>query len=413
MRQKRRYLDDAYTWSFQGRVQALKTTERGTWLALESTYFYPEGGGQPADRGAIGPWPVKDVRLEGDQVWHLLSGLDPGHSDSKTEKPFEVTAGQVLPCHIDGVYRHDIMCQHSAQHILSAILDHHFTTATVGFHLTEDNLTIDTDTLLTPDQWSEIETLCNHWLRDNLEMVAHYPTPNTLSSYKLRKAPKVTEGIRLIALGDRDVVPCGGTHVAKTGELGLIKIQRVDKYKAGQRVFFMAGQRALDQMQGEAQLVKRLTSRYGTTRDLLEASLDQLEGRLAQAQSAYQATAKQLAEMEARHHLAQASPHGIISLWDDQRPADFMRALFQALSKEEAFTGAILMGYKDDKGAQFMLRAPIGIPAGALLALAKQHFDLKGGGTGASIQAGSKAIETVEAAYAWLLNHLHQGTTSP
>lgn len=410
MKEQRSYQDDAYTWQFTAPLRQVRIQDNSLWLALEYSYFYPEGGGQPADHGHIHSYPINDVQWFDDMTWHRL---DAAPETLSSHPALNLPLGQPLDCQIDGQRRLDLMCQHSGQHVLSAVLSQDYQTATVGFHLTEDNLTIDTDTLLDTATWLKIENQCNQWIRNCYAFEAHYPSPDTLHLYALRKQPKVAEGIRLVSLGDLDTVPCGGTHVHHTGALGLLKILKVDKYKAGQRIYFAVGQRAIAQMQLEASTVRAIATRLSTPVERLEEAAERQSEKLAIALGMNQRLIKQLADLEAQQlidHMTHQTltPEGVplIALWDDARDPESMKALIAALGNHQDYKGAFIVGYKDDKGAQFVLRAPVDGDASKLLAAAKGHFALRGGGNAQRVQAGGQDPTDVRKAFEWLCAEL-------
>lgn len=410
MKEQRSYQDDAYTWQFTSTLRQVRIKDNALWVAMENSYFYPEGGGQPADHGTIDGFPVMDVQWFEDCTWHRLDATP----EALTSHPaLSLPMGQTLDCKIDAQRRLDLMCQHSGQHVLSAVLSRDYQTATVGFHLTEDNLTIDTDTVLDTATWLNIENQCNQWIRDCISFEAHYPSNDTLHHFELRKQPKVAEGIRLVSLGNLDTVPCGGTHVHHTGALGLIKITRVDKYKAGQRIYFAVGQRAIAQMQREAVAVRALAAKLSAPAEGLEEAADRLGEKLSQALAQTQRLTKQLADLEAQQLIdVLASQKGtpektpLIALWDEARDPEGMKALIGALSSHPTYKGAFIVGYKDDKGAQFVLRAPVDGDASKLLAAAKVHFPLRGGGNAQRVQAGGQDTTDVRKAFEWLCAEL-------
>lgn len=400
------YLDDANTLNFEGKITDVVTRQEAIWLVLDKTYFYPEGGGQPSDKGVAGEWIIDEVQSVNSLVLHRTTA-------SPSDFDTSMAIGRSVICQIDPKRRRDLMCQHSAQHVLSAVLDGLYSTATVGFHLTEENLTIDTDTFLTPVQWQEIELIVNNWVREALPFTIHYPTDETIGNYNLRKQTKVVQDIRLISLGDRDVVPCGGTHLNHTGEIGLVKIEKVDKYKVGQRVYFSAAKRAVLAMQRESEAIKSIGAMLSTTVEQSpQAVAIQLE-KQKQLAFDYQLLLQEKVANEARELVAKAlnaqllSKPSLISLWDDQRSPLEMKALIGALTADKNYSGPILVGYRDDKGAQFVFRAPLEIDASKLLSEAKSLFPLRGGGSSERIQAGAQEEAAVKNAYDWFCDQLN------
>lgn len=394
------YLEDSYTKCFEATIIDLQDDASGTWIELNHTYFYPEGGGQPNDIGTIGGLRVLDVQSRSQRVMHLI--------DAPLESIRDLL-GQNVSCAIDWDRRYDLMCQHSGQHVLSAILDDYYKTATVGFHLTPDNLTIDTDTHLAPEAWQEIEVQCNAWLQENLPMKALYPTADSLSGYALRKQPKYTENIRLVALGDKDIVPCGGTHVAHTGEIGYLKLLKVEKYKGGQRVFFCCGKRAVKESQRETTLVRSLCQNLSVTPDTLVETVALLGDKVSRLNYEKglleQQIANMLSEELLRNH-QNTNPKGPLIYWSESYSPEIIKAIIQLLTQSPHLDGTLLMGYSDDKGGQFVLRTGPNQDAAALLREVKNLYPLKGGGNQQRIQGGGQDIDQVKAAFKWLSDNL-------
>ncbi len=227
---KKLYWDDAYTTDFTARILEVIPLASGYKIALDETYFYPEGGGQPADLGSIDGIRVEDVQIEGDTVYHYTK-----------ESP---TGKAIVACRVDFDRRQDLMQQHSAQHILSRAFEELYDANTVGFHLSPQTLTIDLDRPLGEEALLKAEEKANRIILENRPIIIHYPDAAALAAMPLRKAPKVIEHIRIIEVKDYDFSPCGGTHLKSTGEIGLIKITKSEGYKNGTRLFFNAGWRS-------------------------------------------------------------------------------------------------------------------------------------------------------------------------
>lgn len=244
------YYTDSYLTQFDATITAVQPYGAGQYAALlDQTAFYPESGGQPSDRGWINGIPVLDVVEEGSDVLHILA-----------EKPDTDKAN----CSIDWPRRFDHMQQHSGQHLLSAAAFQATGAETVGFHLgtasSQVDLTIDT---ITREQVEEIERIANSIVFANYQLHTHYATAETLTSYPVRKQPPAgVERIRLIEVPDVDCCPCGGTHVAMAGEIGLIKIRSWERKKGLVRVDFVCGGRALQYYQLMTHTVNELSSRF-------------------------------------------------------------------------------------------------------------------------------------------------------
>ncbi len=225
-------------------------------VILERTLFYPEGGGQLGDRGTLSVQTsagertvdVADVQIDDSGViHHLVSeeaaqalGAALGASSAKTWEA-EIAGA------IDPVRRADHRAHHTAQHMVSRGLVDVARADTVSARLGAGECTIDADIgTLTDAAVARVEDLVNAVVRDDVEVRAHFPTDAELAKMPLRRAPKVAQGIRVIEVAGFDFTPCGGTHATRTGQLGLVRVVRLERIKGKMRVYFQAAQRALD-----------------------------------------------------------------------------------------------------------------------------------------------------------------------
>lgn len=201
-------------------------------IKLNQTAFYPEGGGQPSDKGFLDGFRVSQVYESNGEIFHVVDGL-PTHFEN-------------VPCQIDWDRRFDFMQQHLGQHILSAGLEKLFEAETIGFHLTESNLTIDIDKYLEIEDLDRVEFFINQIVSTNLSVKTHYPaSPSEAAAFPLRKDVTVHENPRIVEIDQFDYSPCGGTHPKRTGEVGMIKLTGKSIYKGGLRIEFLCGNRAL------------------------------------------------------------------------------------------------------------------------------------------------------------------------
>ena len=234
------YLSDPYLTQFEATISGTHVHGGRTTLLLDRTAFYPEGGGQPADRGAVGGLAVVDV-IEGDgEVLHVLG---------EGQAP---VAGSRVACVVDWSRRFDHMQQHHGQHLLSAAFQRLRGAATVSFHLGEETCTIDLDqppAALPPEELVAAEAEANRLVWSDLPVDARERTPEELAALPLRK--DATKGARIVVVGGAtagevvDASPCGGTHPRRTGEVGAIAVLRAQKWGAGTRVEFACGGRVL------------------------------------------------------------------------------------------------------------------------------------------------------------------------
>jgi alanyl-tRNA synthetase len=233
----RLYLADAALLDFEADVVAVRDHAGRPAAILDRTAFYPEGGGQPADRGTLGGVPVVDVQEVAGAVLHVLGGPPPG--------------GHVAG-HVDGARRRDHVQQHHGQHLLSAAFEARAGARTVSFHLGEEASTIDVDAALArlaPAVLREVEAAANDLVFRDLPVTARDLSEEEMARLPLRKA--AAKGSRVVVVGDlaageiADASPCGGTHPRRTGEVGAIAVLRAQRWGEGARVEFVCGARAV------------------------------------------------------------------------------------------------------------------------------------------------------------------------
>ncbi len=247
----RLYYDDATLREFVAEVVAVETSRTGPPMRvrMNQTAFYPTSGGQPHDTGTLNGISVIDV-IENEQgeIWHLLSEpLTPG-----TRRVHGV---------IDWARRFDHMQQHTGQHLLSAAFDDRLSAPTVSFHLGNETSTIDLEldsrTELDWAQIFDVEIAVNQVIWENRPITAHVIREDESASLKLRKPPAVSGDIRVVEIAGYDASACGGTHLSTTGELGIVKVTGLERYKAGVRVTYLSGRRALLHYQQHLQLLQQ------------------------------------------------------------------------------------------------------------------------------------------------------------
>jgi alanyl-tRNA synthetase len=288
METEKLYLKTPYTAVFQALLISCHRDAEGRPAAvLDKTYFYPESGGQPSDRGTIAGFDVVDVREdESGTVYHVLSG--------------EPAPGEV-DCKIDWVRRFDHMQQHTGQHILSRAFIDTGGLETISFHLGDDSCTIDlAGGRLDEENLRTAEQLANAVIWDNREVHVVTGTPEEINTEMLRKSPPqgVSE-VRLVEIDGFDTNACCGTHVRRTGELGMIKILKFEKAKGAYRVHFEVGKRAYDDFVMKHEVVKRLAGRFTTAVENIEENIEKLRSENQRIKKESQKLAKQLAADQA------------------------------------------------------------------------------------------------------------------
>ena len=249
----RLYYENAYLRTFDARVIAVK--EDG-WAALDRSAFYPTSGGQPFDTGRLNAARVVDVEVENNVVWH------------KTDQPLSV--GDQVHGEIDWPRRWDHMQQHAGDHMLAGAAWQLFGGVTIGLHLGKESSTIDMDlpggsTHLTAEEMEALETLVNRRVQQDDPIRCWFPGAEELAALPLRKRPTVDSHVRVVAMGDYEMVPCGGTHPATTGQIGPIKVLSCAPARGKMRLCFVAGMRAFTYLQQTAACAEQIAAALSST----------------------------------------------------------------------------------------------------------------------------------------------------
>jgi len=200
-------------------------------ILLNATAFFPEEGGQSADKGTLNGLPVLDVQIKEEFIYHYLA------------EPLE--PGSIVTGHVDWEQRFDFMQQHSGEHIVSGLVHGRFGYNNVGFHLSNNEVTLDFDGELTPAQLKEIELRANEIIYQNLPVEITCPSKEELASLAYRSKIEIEGQIRIVTIPGVDVCACCAPHVDKTGSIGIIKITNCQSHRGGVRLNILCGARAL------------------------------------------------------------------------------------------------------------------------------------------------------------------------
>ncbi|MBO9309785.1 MAG: alanyl-tRNA editing protein [Chloroflexi bacterium] len=389
MTTERLYYDDAYTLHFEANVLEVTVHAQRPALVLDRTYFYPEGGGQPSDRGTLNGVRVLDVQTRPSDraVLHVL------------ESP--LTAQRVTGA-VDGERRRDLRAHHSGQHVLSQALERVAGARTLSVHMSETSMTIDVDRVnIAPETLEAVEALANQIVLENRPVRAWFPTPEELAALNLRKLPEIDGKVRVVDIGGFDITACGGTHVAHTGEIGIIKVIKAERRGETTRLEFKCGERALRDFQAKNEVINRLTAALTVGYWELPEAVARLQEQNRALQSELRAARERLAAYEAASLLASASSYGAYRLVARAfaRSADEVRLLAQALVAESGVVA--LLGAAGEK-AQLIFARSADVPLDVLPLLKKALEQLggRGGGRPNLAQGGgaSADLDQVQAA---------------
>lgn len=229
---KKLYYEDVYKKEFTAKVLECRQGKKGYEVILDQTAFYPEGGGQPGDTGSLGEAAVTDVHEKNGELIHC------------TDRALEL--GTEVQGQINWARRFDLMQQHSGEHIVSGLVHEAFGYDNVGFHMGSDVITIDFSGMLDEAQMAEIEAKANQIIWENQEVEIFYPSEEELKELEYRSKKELSGWVRIVRFPGADTCACCGTHVTRTGEIGMVKLLSVVKFREGVRMEMISGRRVLD-----------------------------------------------------------------------------------------------------------------------------------------------------------------------
>jgi len=396
------YYEDSGIHAFEGTVLDVVEREGASLVVLDQTAFYPGGGGQPADRGRIGDAVVSDVLEEQGTVWHRV--------DRAPER------GTRVACALDWGRRFDHMQQHTGQHILSQAFLEVAQAETRSFHLGEEEVSIDVAHAgPDPALLQRVEDRANEIVWEDREVRTHQVPPDEVGRFPLRKPPKVEGLVRIVEVRDFDWSACGGTHVARSGGVGVITLLSTERYKGGTRVAFVCGGRALRRQRERAAILRELTLAFTAGESDLPHAVARLKEERERAERRLRSLLKVELEREADRLVASAprGPSGPVVA--DHFP-DRDSAEVGALSSLVAARGGVALLFAGEATPRAHFSAPAGtISVGDLLGKLCRTFGGKGGGRPESAQGTIPAPAlkgALEAAKSAALAGAQEGNTA-
>ena len=381
---QRLFDDDPFLREFDATVLSLREEDGTPWVRLDRTAFYPGGGGQPADRGALGEARVEDVAERDGELWHRL------------DRPLAAGAG--VRGGIDWPRRFDHMQQHTGQHILSQAFIEVAGAETVSFHLGEALVTIDVaHPGPDPDLLARVEDRANEVVWEDRAVTTHRVTRADLARFPLRKPPVVEGPIRIVEVGGFDWSACGGTHVGRSGQVGMISLTGAERYKGGTRIEFLCGGRALRRHRERSRLLKSLSLSFTAGEADLPAAIERLKEERERLGRRLKGLLRDALERESATLVADAARGAkgpVVARHFPERDAGEVGTLAALV----AGRGAVALFFSGGEPARAHFSAPPGtIPVGLLLGQVCRRHGGKGGGRPESAQGAVPEREVAAA----------------
>ncbi len=385
---ERLYYDNSYLTEFDGTVLACVEKDGEHHVRLDRSAFYPTSGGQPYDTGTLGEANVRDVYVdETGEVWHAL------------DRPLPV--GASVHGRIDWPRRFDHMQQHAGDHMIASALWRLLGGVTIGLHISHDVSTIDVAmpegvTRISAEDIRRVEDDVNARIQRDVSVRCWFPEPEELKGLPLRKPPTVSEHVRIVAIGEDEMVACGGTHPSTAGQIGLVKILGVAPARGKMRVTFVAGRRAYDDY-------RACFDRAHEAANLLSTGTENLSAHVAALQEALKAAEYELnklrrdaaiAKLEGEIDAAPTLESGakvIARLLDGD--ANLVKEAASKLIKRPGIVALLGVRLDEDRATFVFARSQdVDLNMGQLLSGAAKPLGGKGGGRPDFAQGGGPAV---------------------
>ena len=351
-------------------------------VILDRTAFFPEGGGQYADRGVLGGVHVLDVHEREGHVLHLTDG--------------PLTPGETVEGTLDWEERFMKMQQHTGEHIVSGLVHARYGYNNVGFHLGSEDCTMDFDGEIPPAELEEIELEANRAVWQNLEIQTLYPSKAELAEMDYRSKLEIEGQVRVVVVPGYDSCACCAPHVAYTGEIGLIKLTNMQRYKGGVRVTMLCGVRALADYAMKQKQTKKISALLCAKEKETAEAVEHLKDESAELKNRLAEKERQLIAVQASMIPAEEQT---VCIFSDDLAGDGMRLMMNAVMEQERFLCAVFYG-TDGDGYRYV----IGSKKVDLRPVTKEMnaaFEGRGGGKPEMVQGTLKGTE--EELRGWIL----------
>ena len=366
-------------------VTACVERKKGFGVELSQTVFYPEGGGQLSDTGRL---------LFADKTINVTHVREKdGHIFHETAEPIAV--GTEVTAEIDWQMRFDHMQQHCGEHLLSYGFWKLCQADNVGFHMTEEMVTIDLSREVSAAEVQQVETLANAQIQENLPIKTTWMDAQQAAVCATRKFnDKLTGKLRVVSIEGSDACTCCGTHPPMTGMVGLVKIFKTEKHKDGTRIYFLCGRRAMDKIQkcwqelnGAVQLLSLKDEEIRLGVEHLQAENKELRDKLVIAEERWvnEIAPQLLAKAELKENIKMVEVHF------EDISAEAAKKLAQRLAEDPQ--AQVTLFYKLKNRLNYILTRGTSVPHSCRERIGVLNKELNGhGGGNDNMAQGSSAI---------------------
>ncbi|MFA5575771.1 MAG: DHHA1 domain-containing protein [Tissierellaceae bacterium] len=387
------FLTNPYLREIDARITEKIYKDDKYYIRLNRTIFYPHlSGGQPGDKGTINGVKLLEVYEEDQDIIHVVG---------------ENIQSDKVVLNINWNNRLDNMQQHTGQHLLSAAFYKLYGGETVGFHIGSDYVYIDiTLADLTEEEAEKVEVYANRVIYSNFKIESYYIEKEDIEKIPVRKQPTVNSNIRIVEIDNIDFSPCSGTHLRQTGEIGLIKIRKWERYKGNIRLEFVCGQRALQDYSWKNKAIKDISLLLSSRDRDIGEKVDILYRQKSDLEKENRRLREEIIKYRGEDLLRRSFKLKEIAIVSDIFDGLDLKEL-NSLSVYLDKTGPSihLFGIRNENTGQFLLSVPkdIGINLKEIMKKTRENYDIKGGGSPNSIQ-GKCSPEDLEP----ILNHFYK-----
>lgn len=370
------YLENPYLRQLEARIVEKKYENNKYYLKTNKTIFYPNlAGGQPGDKGTINGVEVLEVYEDGDEIIHVLK--ENVHSDRAKMA-------------IDWNTRFDYMQQHSGQHLLSSVFYKLFNGETVGFYIGKEYVYIDVNIpTISKEEIEKVESFANKIIFSNFSIKSYTVEKEDMSKLPVRKDPKINSIIRIVEIDEIDFSPCCGTHVRNTGEIGMIKIRKVESYKENIRVEFVCGYRALKDYTWKSHYIRDISNMLTCKDKDVKYKVEKLYEEKEKLEKENRNLREKIYKYEAKDLLSERKTYNKIHLLVKKFPDKSLMDIQNISSILNSYENTLsLLAVEKEEKSQFVISRNkyLDINLKNILDRISKYVELKGGGSPQSVQ---------------------------
>lgn len=359
---KNLYDEKPYDKSFEAEVVSCQEKDERFEIELNQTLFFPEQGGQTSDVGTINGIKVTDVQIIDGRIIHYCEEA--------------IAIGQKVEGLIDWNHRFNNMQQHTGEHIFTGLAHKTLGADNVGFHLSDNTVTLDLNVELSAQQVAKLELEANQVIANDVKVKCWYPKKEDLDAISYRSKKEIAGDTRLVEIDGIDICACCAPHVATTGQVGMLKVVSFGKYKGGTRVFILCGLRALADFNRRQRILER-------TYQLLNCQEDEIPQKVEQIIADNKNVKGQISEIKTKQLLEQIQQYPSelqdVIIFTDGLEIKNMRDGVNALVSKHSGLCAVFSG-DDESGYSFVIGSATR-DCNAIAAGMRELLGAKGGGS--------------------------------